>query len=103
MPVESRYVPATQLVQTERPSCGEYLPLAQARQSSSASLPVVGRCLPAGHCWHVVISVAPVAVEYVPVPQATQSDSSSLPVVARYLPVGQECSNVSAHKTTASI
>ena len=45
----------------------------------SAKHPVFAEPLdnwPAGQLWHVVISVAPVAVEYLPVLQATQSDSA---------------------------
>ena len=66
------------------------MPLSHIMQSSSLSLPVVGRCLPAGQSWHTDASAAPEVVEYFPVEQSPEHVASDVaPVEAENLPAPQ--------------
>ena len=61
----------------------EYLPAAHAKQSDSASLPLVSMYVPGGQSRQDVLDDEPLMPEYLPAAHAMQSDSASLPIVSR--------------------
>jgi len=83
LPLDSRYVPAMQSLQTDTPCDAEYLPFSQDMQSPSSSLAIVGKYLPALQSVHVDSEVAPVSAEYLPVPHVVHvietMDTENLP------------------------
>ena len=80
------YLPDTQSVHKLAARLDEYFPVEHSSQSSSASLPSVGRYFPFGQLRQVPDEMAPGVLEYFPEEHATQSDSDVFPVDASHLP-----------------